>query len=65
MSEVSFIIVPKLDEMSIEKMIAMIQEGDEARRYFTDETFKRKKPDRAYFFNVLNTMYDGFIPSLL
>ena len=30
-----------------------------------DEYFKKLTPDRAFFFNTINTVYSGFLPELI
>jgi len=62
---VKFIIVPKLDELSISKMKEMVKDDKELLEYFPDEFFKNKQPDRAFFFNVINTVYPGFLDQLI
>ena len=35
------------------------------REYFPDEYYKKLAPDRSFFFNTINTIYEGFLPSLI
>ena len=63
--EVSHIIVPKLDELGIKHMLIMIKDDVELKRYFPDEYFKKLVPDRAFFFNTINTMYPEFLSTLI
>ena len=59
--EVRYIIVPKIDEMSVSNMSKMIEDDEDIRRYFPDEFFQGRLPNRSYFFNVINTKYPGFL----
>ena len=65
LSEVKFIVVPKLDELSVKGIKDLIKDDKIIKEYFPDEFFKNKSPDRAFFFNVINTVYSGFLPGLI
>ena len=60
-SQVRFIIVPKLDEMSLSKMMELIKDDQALKEYFPDEYFTGKQPDRSFFFNIINTVHPGFL----
>ena len=64
-TEVTHIIVPLLDELSIKNMLAMITLDDPARAYFPDGYWKTVKPDRAYVFNIINTVHPGYLNQLI
>ena len=64
-SEVNHINVPKLDELGIKNMLEMVKGDPMVRQYLPDEYFKKLTPDRAFFFNTINTIYNGFIPELI
>ena len=64
-SDVNHIIVPKLDELGIKRMLEMVKGDNQLRQYMPDEYFKKLTPDRAFFFNTINTVYNGFIPELI
>jgi len=57
--------VPKLDELKCEAIIAMIGVDDAARVYLPDEYFKKKKADRTFLFNILNTAHPGFLNQVI
>ena len=61
-TDVKHIIVPKIEELGIKKMLEMIKDDMKLRQYLPDEYFKKLTPDRAFFFNTINTVYDGFLP---
>ena len=64
-SDVNHIIVPKLDELGIKRMLEMVKGDNQLRQYMPDEYFKKLTPDRAFFFNTINTLYNGFLPELI
>ena len=64
-TQITHIIVPKLDELKCEAIIAMIGKDDAARLYLPDEYFKKKKADRTFLFNILNTVHPGFLNQLV
>ena len=61
-TDVKHIIVPKIEELDIKKMLEMIKDDVKLKQYLPDEYFKKLTPDRGFFFNTINTMYDGFLP---
>ena len=61
-TDVKHIIVPKIEELGIIKMLEMIKDDVKLKQYLPDEYFKKLTPDRGFFFNTINTMYDDFIP---
>jgi len=63
--DVKHIIVPRLDELSIKHMIEMIRGDAALAMYFPDEFLKGRIPDRTFFFNVLNTIYPGYLNELI
>ena len=63
-AEVRYILVPKLDEMAISQMLPLVQDDAELKKYFPDEYFGGKMPDRKFFFNTVNTLYPGFLEQL-
>ena len=64
-TDVKHINVPKLDELGIKSLMAMMKDDDLIRQYLPDEYYKKLTPDRQFFFNTINTIYDGFIPELI
>ena len=63
--DVKHIIVPKINELGINHMLDMIKGDESVRQYLPDEYFKKLTPDRAFFFNTINTLYNGFLPELI
>lgn len=64
-TEVKHINVPKIDELGINKMLDMVRTDPLVKQYLPDEYYKKLTPDRSFFFNTINTLYDGFIPELI
>jgi len=64
-TDVKHIIVPKIDELGIIKMLDMVRTDPLVKQYLPDEYYKKLTPDRSFFFNTINTLYDGFIPELI
>ena len=64
-TDVKHIIVPKIEELGIKKMLHMIKDDVLLKMYFPDEYFKKLTPDRSFFFNTINTVYGGLIPELI
>ena len=56
-TDVKHIIVPKLDELGIKSMMEMVKGDGLVKQYLPDEYFKKLTPDRAFFFNTINTLY--------
>ena len=63
--EINHIIVPKLDELSVEKMIELMKDDEEVRAYLPEGYFKKVKPDRTFLFNILNTVHPGYLPTVI
>ena len=61
MKEVSFINVPKYDELSVKNIWPMIQSDPEILAYFPSKLPKNRLPDREYTFNVLNTKQGDYV----
>ena len=55
LKEVKWINVPLYDELSVVKIWPMTKENKQLMRFFPNKLPKGRVPDRAYFFNILNT----------
>ena len=65
MNEINYIKVPIIEELSVLKVLEMIKEDDHIKTFYPDEFFTKKTPEREFFFNVLNTVYEDFLPPLI
>jgi hypothetical protein len=59
--QINFIIVPIYEELSVKKILDMVKNESEIISYLPDELLTKKIPEREYFFNILNTVYPGFL----
>ena len=64
-SDVKYIQVPLLDELSVDNMKKLIDKDKEVYKCFPDEYLKKKAPDRAYFYNIINTVHHGFLDQII
>ena len=65
LKDVKFINVPLYDELSVVALWPPMQKDVEFMRYMPSKLPKGRIPDREYFFNVLNTLKEGYVTSLL
>ena len=65
LAEVKFKHVPLYDELSVVALWPPMQKDVEFMRYMPSKLPKGRIPDREYFFNVLNTLKEGYVTSLL
>ena len=64
-SEIRFIVVPKLEELSTKKMVEQMRDDKDIRLYLPDEYFDKKIPHREFFYNILNTHYPQYVDNLI
>ena len=65
MVDVNLIKVQRLDEISIKKMMENIKDDAELAKYLPDEYLSGRAIDRTFFFNVINTVYPGYLHSAI
>jgi hypothetical protein len=53
------------DELSVLKLWPLMQQSESFMQYFPDKMAKGRVPDRAYFFNVLNTLENEYCQKLV
>ena len=46
-------------------MIEQLKDDEVLCKYYPDEFMKGRIPDRDFFFNVLNTVYPGYLGNLI
>lgn len=63
--EVNWITVPIYEELSVTKVLDMIKDDDHIKSFFPDDFFTKKRPEREYFYNIINTVYEDFLPPLI
>ena len=64
-SEVSFIEVPRYEELSVKALWPQVSDDDDVAKYFPDGFRVGKGPGREYFFNVLNTVLPDFLKRMV
>ena len=64
-NEINSIIVPKIDELKVPAIIEMIRDDKDVRAYLPNGYFMKVKPDRTFLFNIINTVYPGFLKNLI
>ena len=65
MTEVNYITVPIIEELSVLKVREMIKDDDHIKTFFPDDFFTKKTPERKFFFDVINTVYEDFLTPLI
>ena len=65
LNQVRPINVPHYDELSVENLIKDIMGDAELARFFPDQATKGNRPDRVFFFNVINTLQPDYLQKLI
>ena len=65
MSKVRFLNVPHYDELGIRNIMPQLKDDVTFNRYFPDKLPKGRTMDRAYFWNILNTIRPEYAADLL
>ena len=61
LNQVKRVNMPNYDELSVKQLWPQVQENGEFMLYFPRKFPKGHLPDRAYFFNIMNTMMEGYV----
>ena len=65
LKDVKWINPPKYDEISVSNLFPKVVDNPEFMAYMPNHLPKGKFPDRAYFFNVLNTLYEEKVQQMI
>ena len=65
LSEVSFIQVPRNDELSVTNLYPKFKLDPQIMMYLPDRLPKGRLPDRDYLFNIVNTLYPDYTQALI
>ena len=65
LSAIKFKHVPLYDELSVVQLWPSLQKDAQFMKYMPDKLPRGRVPDREYFFNVLNTLKEGYLSSLI
>lgn len=57
--------VPKYDELSVRNVYPKIRNDPQVMQYFPNAYPKGREPDRAYVFNVLNTLRPDYVQAMI
>ena len=53
------------DELSVKKLYPKFLDDDEVMKYLPDPRQDGRKPDRTYFFNLLNTLKPEYMRNII
>ena len=65
LNEVKYVNMPKYDELSVVNLWPEMQTDDAFMVYFPDKLAKGRLPCRTYFFNVMNTLNEGYTQAIM
>jgi hypothetical protein len=65
LKDVKWINAPLFDELSVINIWPMTKEDKQFMKYFPQKLPKGRVPDREYFFNILNTLYPGYVQEII
>ena len=64
-NKVKYVNVPHYDELSVKKFWPRVQTDADFMKHMPDPTPDGRLPDRAYFWNVLNTVNQPYVKSVI
>ena len=65
LKEVKWVNPPKYDEISVANLYPKYKQEGNFMAYMPDHLPKGKLPDRTYFFNVMNTLYEDRVQQMI
>jgi len=65
LKEVSRVVVPKYEELSVEKVYPLVQVDPAVNAYFPDSLPKNRNVSREYFWNILHTVHPLYVERLI
>jgi len=63
--DIDYIHVSHYEELSVKNLWVELKDDATFRKYFSDEYPADRKPNREYFFNVLNTLYPVYLSNIM
>ena len=57
--------MPHYDELSVKRFWPILREDEKLMKYMPDFTAGDKLPDRAYFWNVANTVQNAYVQNVI
>lgn len=65
LKDVKWIEAPRYEELSVTNLLPKFAEDESVMIFFPDRLPKGRLPDRAYFFNILNTVHEQYTQELI
>ena len=65
LADISPIIVPKYDELSVKALLPQWQVQPDFWVYFPDQLAKDRLPDRVYFFTIMNSLQPEYVAAMI
>ena len=65
LSEVKWVTVPHYDELSVKKFLPKFAADKKFMMYIPEVTMESRIPDRAYFWNILNTVHHDYVKNVI
>ena len=64
--EINVIKMPNFPELKMEKIIELVKDNEQIRKYFKDEFWLLKKPhSKPFMMNIINSVYPGLLQGLV
>ena len=57
--------MPMYDELSVVSLWPDMQHDENFMLYFPDKLAKNRLPERDYFFNIMNTLMEGYTQAIM
>ena len=57
--------MPKLPEISVKLVLNMLAKDKELGMYYPSDFTEKKKLDREFVFNILNTVHPGYLENVI
>ena len=64
-ADISYINVRHFEEISVKNLWATLKDDEAFSIYFNSKYAENRFPDRAYFFNMLNTTYPNYLENII
>ena len=65
LKHVKFVHIPAYDELSVKAFWPIMKTDHAFMKYFPDKLPKSRIPDKDYFWNVFNTLYEEYVSELV
>ena len=65
LKDVKWVVVPKFEELAVDKMMKLMEKDADFMSYFPDKLPKGRTASRDYFWNILNTTNELYVQKLV